>query len=729
MREDHCYTQKSEGRRSWRDDEHEDQRRADAGQEGSGMRGGSPAAKTQSASQEPNWPDFELIEQIVADVSKKLDAGQLFIADHPVGIESRVLELTNELADKRFEKALIIGLWGMGGSVIIITTRDLHLLNVLKADHKYRMREMSEIESLQLLSWHAFKQATPFKDFINLSKNVVAYCGGLPLALQIIGSCLNGRKIEEWEDVLSKLQRIPNKDIHAKLKISYDGLDDYTEKDIFLDICCFFINKDRNYVTQILDGCGLHAKTGLQILIERSLVKISRDNKLEMHDLLQEMGKEIIRESPPKDPEERSRLWFHEDVLDVLTEHTGTKAIEGISLKVQGTHRECLINSDTFKEMKKLRLLQLDHVNLKGDHKHLSKKLRWLCWQGFPLKYTPNNFYQKELVAIDFKYSNLRVVWKDPQLLEKLKTLNLSHSSYLTQTPDFTKLPNLEMLVLKDCPSLMLVHQSIGDLKRIHLVNFNDCKCLRALPRSMYKLKSLKTLVLSGCSLIDHLEEDIEQMESMTVLKADNTAITTIPKSLARLEALKHGYVSFLGLQGRAQDIFPSLIWSWTSPSNFHQFSRESFFLSISSLVFSVAQNGSFHDLSPFLGDLAKLRGMWEECRSQFRFHGTMARLLDGLYETNFMELESTRDSPQISYTEASASRERHEQLRIVRPADLFSSLLRRMGVCAKRTCCKRKFLRQLLYNIGESGKVSMQMQNGRASFEVFNLVILWSLF
>ncbi|KAK4270110.1 hypothetical protein QN277_023189 [Acacia crassicarpa] len=401
------------------------------------------------------------------------------------------------------------------------------------------------------------------------------------------------------------------------------------------------------------------------------------------------MGKEIIRESAPKNLGERSRLWVHEDVLEVLTERTGTKAIEGISLKVQGTHIERLI--EAFKEKQKLRLLQLDYVNLKGDHKHLSKKLRWLCWQGFPLKCTPNNFYQKELVAIDFKYSNLKVVWKDPQLLEKLKTLNLSHSSYLTQTPDFSKLPNLEMLVLKDCPSLMLVHQSIGDLKRIRLVNFKDCKCLRALPRSMYKLKSLSTLILSGCSLIDHLEEDIEQMKSVTVLKADKTAITTIPKSLARLEGLKHGYVSFPGLEGRARDIFPSLIWSWMSPSNIHQSDSESFFLSISSLVLSIAQNGSFHGLSPFLGDFAKLRGMWEECRPLFRFRGTMARLLDALYETNFMELESTRDTPQISYTEASASWERHEQLRIARPADSFNSLLLPMGVCSKANLLQEK--------------------------------------
>ncbi|KAI9075655.1 hypothetical protein K1719_042352 [Acacia pycnantha] len=367
-----------------------------------------------------------MIEKIVEKVLYIIDVGQLVVAEHPVGIKTRVDKLTIEWYKTRYQKPLLIGLWGMGGSgkttaakaiyneiglefgarsflanirenskhandqvnlqrqlisnitktqvskiqdidnidrgkkiieerfpnikafvvlddvdsvnqlkalcgslerfgpgsVIIITTRDLHLLKVLEAEYMYRIREMNEVESLELFSWHAFKQATPFENFIELSKIVVDYCERLPLALEILGSCLRDRTILEWNDALFKLQRIPNKDIHAKLKISYDRLNDYTEKEIFLDICCFFINKDRNYVTQILDECRLHANCGLQILIERSLVKIGTNNKFEMHDLLQEMGKEIIRESSPKDPEKHSRLWFHEDVLEVLTEHT-----------------------------------------------------------------------------------------------------------------------------------------------------------------------------------------------------------------------------------------------------------------------------------------------------------------------------------------------------------------------------------------------------------------------
>jgi hypothetical protein len=37
-----------------------------------------------------------------------------------------------------------------------------------------------------------------------------------------------------------------------------------------------------------------------------------------MHDLIQDMGREIVRQESPN-PAKRSRLWFHQDVIDVLS--------------------------------------------------------------------------------------------------------------------------------------------------------------------------------------------------------------------------------------------------------------------------------------------------------------------------------------------------------------------------------------------------------------------------
>jgi len=212
--------------------------------------------------------------------------------------------------------------WFGRGTVIIITTRDVHLLNRLKVNYIYKMEGMNENDSLELLSWHAFVAAKPRKELNELARNVVAYCGGLPLALKVLGSFLCGRRTKEWESIPSKLNLIPIDQFQEKLKISFDGLYSEMEKDIFLDVCCFFIGKERGYVTEILNACGLRADIGIKVLIERALIKVKRNNKLEMHPLIQDMGREIIRRRSPTELGERSRLWFHEDVKDILENNT-----------------------------------------------------------------------------------------------------------------------------------------------------------------------------------------------------------------------------------------------------------------------------------------------------------------------------------------------------------------------------------------------------------------------
>ncbi|KAM2469086.1 hypothetical protein PS1_010701 [Malus domestica] len=138
------------------------------------------------------------------------------------------------------------------------------------------------------------------------------------------------------------------------------------------------------------------------------------------------------------------------------------------------------------------------------------------------------------------QYSSLRqVLCEYSGLLDKLKILNLSHSHDLTQSPDFSKFPNLEKLILKDCKRLAKVHKSIGDLKSLVLVNLKDCETLKALPRSFYKLKSVKTLVLDGCSRFQSLSEHLGEMASLVTLHADGTAIKKVPPSIVRLEKLE----------------------------------------------------------------------------------------------------------------------------------------------------------------------------------------------
>jgi hypothetical protein len=217
--------------------------------------------------------------------------------------------------------------WFGSGSRIIITTRDMHLLRGNRVDQLYPMKGINVSESIELFSWHAFKQAKPENGFDEISKTFCEYSGGLPLALEVLGAFLLDRGKAEWKCILEKLKTIPNDQVHKKLKISYDGLHDFTQKDIFLDIVCFFIGMDRKDVIDILNGCGFHSVSGLNILVERSLVTVDDMNKLRMHDLLRDMGREIIREKSERSSGKRciekySRLWFSNEVRQVLSKRS-----------------------------------------------------------------------------------------------------------------------------------------------------------------------------------------------------------------------------------------------------------------------------------------------------------------------------------------------------------------------------------------------------------------------
>ncbi|XP_028081528.1 TMV resistance protein N-like [Camellia sinensis] len=453
--------------------------------------------------------------------------------------------------------------WFGGGSRIIITTRDEHLLNGPKVDERYMAKELNHEESLQLFSWHAFGKINPSENCADLANDIVRYASGLPLALEVLGSYLFGRNMVEWKSAFDKLQQIPHEKIQEKLRISFDALDDDNIKDIFLDIACFFIGMDRDYVITILNGCGFFAEIGISVLISRCLLRINKKNKLMMHDLLRDMGREIIREKYPKELEKRSRLWFHEDVCYVLEKNKGTEAVEGVILSLPML-KKIQWSNKAFVGMHKLRLLQINHVHLSGNFEHLFEELRWLCWRNCPMEYLPSNFHPEKLVALDMQFSRFKTLRTDGKF-KSLKILNLSNSKSLTKSPIFCALSMLEELLLESCTSLMELHESIELLDKLVHLNLKDCMNLRYLPGSICKLKSVKYLNLTGCAKLEEFPEHLGHMESLTELLANGTAIKQLPFSIGLLKNLRMLLLKGCNRQLTTKSWF-SLISSWVLP-------------------------------------------------------------------------------------------------------------------------------------------------------------------
>ncbi|MED6149422.1 hypothetical protein PIB30_062233 [Stylosanthes scabra] len=424
--------------------------------------------------------------------------------------------------------------WFGPGSRILITTRDKHLLVTHGVHQTCELEGLVSNEALHLFCLKAFKRDWPRRGYLDLCKEVVEYTKGLPLALEVLGSYLYGRAAEVWHSALKQIRSSSHPEIQNSLKISYDDLHN-TEKEMFLNIACFFKGMDKDEVIEILENCGYFPKIGIEILVEKSLITLGGTNILEMHDLLQEMGRNIVFQESPIDPGKRSRLWSPNDISSVLTKNKGTEAIQAIVLNSVEPY-EARWSVEAFSNTSQLWLLKLCEVQLPMGLNCLPCALKVLEWRGCPLKTLPLLDHM-DIVDIKLSHSKIELLWHGTKILERLKSINLSFSKNLNQTPDFSEVPNLESLVLEGCTSLTIIHSSLVHLKKIVQLNLKDCKKLKALTGKM-EMSSLKYLDFSGCSELKTVPEFGGCMKHLSMLSFEGTAITKLPSSLGCLVGL-----------------------------------------------------------------------------------------------------------------------------------------------------------------------------------------------
>ncbi|KAH9725785.1 ADP-ribosyl cyclase/cyclic ADP-ribose hydrolase [Citrus sinensis] len=459
----------------------------------------------------------------------------------------KVLLVIDDVVDiKQLEYLVGKREWFGSGSRIIITSRDEHLLKTHGVDELCEPNGLNYDEALQLLNTKAFKTHKPLEECAKLSERVPQYAGGLPLALKVLGSFLNGRSTDQWRSTLERLKRDPPNKIMSILQISFDGLQD-SEKKIFLDVACFFKWKSREYVTKILEACGFSPVIGIEVLIEKSLLIVDEDNRLQMHDLLQELGHQIVQRQSSEEPGKRSRILKKEEVRQVLIENAGSEVIEGIIVNTRFHENEVYLSASAkaFLQMSNLRLLKISNVQLPEGLEYLSSKLRLLDWHRYPLKSLPSNLQLVKAFEFNMCYSCIEELWKGIKPLNMLKVMKLNHSKNLikSKTPDFTEVPNLEELDLEAIEELPLSIELLSGLVQLTL---KGCKNLSSLLISLSSLKCLRTLELSGCSKLKRFLEIVASLCSLSKLDLSYCGLGegAIPNDIGNLCSLKELYLS-----------------------------------------------------------------------------------------------------------------------------------------------------------------------------------------
>ena len=218
--------------------------------------------------------------------------------------------------------------WFGPSSRIIITTRDKRLLTCRGVEHTYEVKGLNDKDAFELVRWKAFKiefglshNNLSFPQ-IHVLERVVAYASGHPLALEVMSSHFYKKTIEQCKDALDHFEKVPHKKIQMTLQLSYDALQE-EEKIVFLNIACCFKGYKLTRVEQILHAHhGDIMKDHINVLVEKSLIKISESGNVTLHDLVEDMGKEIVTRDSPKNLGKRSRLWSSKDIIQVLEENT-----------------------------------------------------------------------------------------------------------------------------------------------------------------------------------------------------------------------------------------------------------------------------------------------------------------------------------------------------------------------------------------------------------------------
>ncbi|KAJ9535879.1 hypothetical protein OSB04_un000967 [Centaurea solstitialis] len=88
------------------------------------------------------------------------------------------------------------------GCKVIITTQDASLTEKYFLDLECLLKGLNDYKSLKLLSLSAFKCNNPREGYKEVSKKLVEYCKGHPLALEVLGKAQRNKDVVVWEDLL-----------------------------------------------------------------------------------------------------------------------------------------------------------------------------------------------------------------------------------------------------------------------------------------------------------------------------------------------------------------------------------------------------------------------------------------------------------------------------------------------------------------------------------------------
>ncbi|KAJ4901474.1 Disease resistance protein (TIR-NBS-LRR class) family [Raphanus sativus] len=378
--------------------------------------------------------------------------------------------------------------WFGPGSRIIITTRDMGLLNTCGVENVYEVKCLSDKDALKMFKQIAFEGggSPPCAGLEQLSVRATRLAHGLPSAINAHALFLRGRTVspEVWEEALTALESSLDENTMEILRISYEGLPK-PHQNVFLHVACLFNGDTLQRITSLLHGPIPQSSLWIRVLAEKSLIKISTNGSVIMHKLVEQMAREMIRDDRSL---ARKFLRDSQDVFYALTFRDRGEQTECMSLHTCDMTCALSMKASVVGHMHNLKFLKVyKHVDsiesklqLIPDQHLLPCSLRLFHWDAFPLRTLPPDADPYFLVELNLRHSDLETLWSGKPMFNSLKRLDVTGSKHLKQLPDLSGITSLEELFLEHCPRLKGIPESIGKRSTLKKLKLSYCGGLRS---------------------------------------------------------------------------------------------------------------------------------------------------------------------------------------------------------------------------------------------------------
>lgn len=385
-------------------------------------------------------------------------------------------DVWNEEVEK-WKELMKLFMCGNKGSKIVVTTRSQSIARFTSTTylHTHTLEGLSEEDSVSLLLEQALGkgQEDRFPDLVEIGKDIVKKCKGVPLAIRTLGGVLYMKTDKkEWcwvrDDKLWNLEQNEN-GILSALELSFIHLPSYLKP--YFSFCSLF-DKDKEYETDEMIGIWM-ALGYLQSGKSKS--------QLEAEDIGLDYFKKLWSKSFFQDVEESMFFLGHyrfkmHDLMHDLARSLGKGEYASITPEVESM--------------------------VVSDH---GQKVRHLAFPSL----TDDSVKRGVLKSI-FKQKGLRSIIAVGDFEERVNSYKL----FITSISEFKY---LRVLIFRNT-WFEVIPSSIGGLKHLRLLSLHGDDSIKTLPDSVCKLVFLQTLDVRYCDGLERLPRDIGELVNLRSL-------------------------------------------------------------------------------------------------------------------------------------------------------------------------------------------------------------------